>query len=193
MAEKLATRLIVFSETILGWYYKPDEPEAYQRRVAETIPGNATEMIGEMAKLYNSPVLLNPNGELQAVHRKVRLIDWDVESGFSEGNQETIVEIDGIKAGIIICADVQSYEQTKELVKENIQLLIHSLASEADEFQIDPVARQFNSWVIFSNRYNVEGEAKYSGLCYIADPAGTIRIGEEGGERYLFYRIGICE
>ena len=101
-----------------------------QKRIAETIPGTATETISKLAKLYNvyivfglaetkddklynSQVLLNPDGEIEAVHRKVHLIDWDVASGFTPDNRETVVEIDGIKAGMIICADVQSLNQTK--------------------------------------------------------------------------------
>ena len=210
MAEKPQTRLIVFGETILGWYYKADEPEAYQRSVAETIPGPATLTIGVLAdsldiyivfgmseikesKLYNSQVLLNPQGEIEAVHRKVNFIDWDEESGFTKGNQVTVVEIDGIKTGMIVCADVQSLWLTKALVEENIELLLHSLASNAGEFTIDAVARQFNSWVVFANRCGREDDADYSGTCYISDPAGTIRVGCEGEERYVYYRIGVYQ
>lgn len=208
MAEKPQTRLIVFGETILGWYYKADEPEAYQGRIAETIPGPATSTIGVLAdsldiyivfgmteikesKLYNSQVLLNPEGEIEAVHRKVHFFDWDEESGFTKGDQKTIVEIDGIKTGMIICADVQSLWLTKGLVDEPIELLLHSLASNADEFTIDAVARQFNSWVVFANRCGEEDNADYSGTCYISDPAGTIRVGGEGKERYVYYKIVI--
>lgn len=205
MAEKPDTRLIVFGETILEWYYKADEPESYQRRVAETIPGPATSKIGVLAdsldiyivfgmseikesKLYNSQVLLNPQGEIETVHRKVNFIDWDEESGFTKGNQATIVEIDGIITGMIVCADVQSLWLTKALVEENIKLLLHSLASDAGEFPIDAVARQFNSWVVFANRCGREDDTDYSGTCYISDPAGTIRVGGEGNERYVYYR-----
>lgn len=186
MAEKPQTRLIVFGETILGWYYKADEPESYQRRVAETIPGPVTAAIGTLAdsldiyivfgmseinesELYNSQVLLNPQGEIEAVHRKVNFIDWDEESGFTKGNQVTIVDIDGIKTGMIVCADVQSLWLTKALVEENIELLLHSLASNAGEFTIDAVARQFNSWIAFANRYGDEDDADYSGQAFISE------------------------
>lgn len=210
--EKPATRLVVVGETILGWYYDPGNPVAYQKNIAETIPGSATQVIGALAdslnmyvafgmtervneneNIYNSLVLLNPNGNIEAVHRKVNLVNWDEKSGFTAGNHKTVVTIDGIKTGMIVCADVQSLKLTEELVKDNIKILIHALASNALEFRIDAVARQFNAWAIFANRCGDEKENVYSGNCYISDPAGTIRIGGQGDERYEYYRIGVYE
>ncbi|MBN2088114.1 carbon-nitrogen hydrolase family protein [candidate division KSB1 bacterium] len=212
MMEKPDTRTIVFGETILGWYLNPDEPEAYQRRLAETIPGATTERIGALAdsfdiyivfglgeikgeKLYNSQVLLNPDGELEAVHRKSHLVKEDEQSGFAPyprvDENVTVVTIDGIRAGMIICADVSSSWLTQKLIDQTIELVIHSLASSAPEFKIDAVARQFNAWAVFANRYGKEKDANYEGTCYIADPGGTIRVGGDGKERYEYYRIGV--
>ncbi len=212
MTEKSDTRLIVFGETILGWYLNPDEPEAYQRQMAETIPGATSEKIGVLAdsfdiyivfglgeimgdKLYNSQVLLNPDGELAAVHRKFHLVKEDEQSGFEPypkvDENVTVVNIDGIRAGMIICADVSSYWLTKKLIDQHVELVIHSLASFEPEFKIDAVARQFDAWAVFANRYGKEQDTFYEGNCYISDPAGTIRVGGDGKERYEYYRIGV--
>jgi len=210
--EKPATRLVVFGETILGWYYDPVNPVAYQKNIAETIPGPATDKIGALAdslnmyiafgltersdegeNFYNSLVLLNPKGEIEAVHSKVSLINWDEKSGFTPGKQKTVVTIDGIKTGMIICSDIQSVKLVRELVGDNIKIIIHALASDALEFRIDAVARQFNAWAIIANRCGDEEENSYSGNCYIADPAGTIRVGGQGIERVEYYRIGVYE
>ena len=212
MKEKPETELIVFGETILGWYYYPDDPANYQRSIAETIPGPATDSLSELAdfyniyitfglgelngdKLYNSQVLINPDGNIEAIHRKFHLIDEDEQSGFDRYPQTssnvTAVEINGITTGMIICADVSSYWLTEQLVKQNVELIIHSLASFEPEFKIDAVARQFNAWVVFANRYGREKDTFYKGNCYISDPAGTIRVGGNGKERYEFYRIGV--
>ena len=208
VSEKPETQLIVFGETALGRYYGLKEPEAYQRSIAETIPGPAVLTFGDIADsldiyiafglpelksdtLFNSLVLLNPQGEIEGIHRKVHLVAEDIESGFTASNNKTIVYIEGIKTGMIICADVNSFALTEYLVKEEIGLLIHSLASLANDFKIDNVARQFNSWVIFANRYGQEGDQFSFGTCYISDPSGTIRVGGEGKERYLYYRTGV--
>ena len=208
MQEEPQTRLIVFGETTLGYYYGLDDPESYQRSVAESIPGPATAKIGSLADsfdifivfgmselggdaLFNSQVLLNPEGQIAAVHRKSGFVPEDEEAGFSRGSSATVVSIDGIRAGMIICADITSYPLTKELVDADIQILIHSLASLAGGFRFDAAARQFNSWVIFANRYGHEGDQYSPGTCYISDPAGNIVIGGEGKERYLSYNIGV--
>jgi len=212
MNEKPETELIVFGETILGWYYNPDDLENYQRSLAETIPGPVTDSIRVLAddydiyivfglgelngdKLYNSQILISPDGEIEAIHRKFHLIDEDEKSGFDPypktTTNVTIVEINGIKTGMIICADVSSYWLTEQLVNQKVELVIHSLASFETEFKIDAVARQFNAWVVFANRYGQEKDTFYEGNCYISDPAGTIRVGGNGKERYEFYRIGV--
>jgi len=211
MNEKPETELIVFGETTLGWYYNPDD-ENYQYSIAETIPGAATDSIGFMAiqngiyivfglgeldngNLYNSQVLINPDGQIEAIHRKHRLLDEDKESGFvnypNTSDNVTVVDIKGIKAGMIICADVSSYWLTEQLVARNVELIIHSLASFESEFEIDAVARQFNAWTVFANRYGRENDVFYEGNCYIADPAGTIRVGGNGQQRYEYYQIGV--
>ena len=69
--------------------------------------------------------------------------------------------------------------------------MLHSLASEVPEFYIDAVARQFNAWEIFANRYGDELGRAYSGTTFISDPAGTIRVTDGGKETYVHYRIGV--
>jgi len=210
MEEAPQTRLIVFGETTLGYYYGLDDPESYQRSVGETIPGPATAQIGSLADsfdvfivlgmselsgdtLYNAQVLLNPEGQIVAVHRKSGFVSEDEEAGFTRGRHATVASIDGIRIGMIICADVTSYPLTEDLVAAEIQILIHSLASLAGEFRFDATARQFNSWVIFANRYGHEGDQYSPGTCHISDPAGNVVVGGEGQERYLTYTIGVSK
>lgn len=212
MTEKPHTELIIFGESILGWYYNPDDPKNYQRMMAETIPGQSTDSIrvwadfydvyivfslGELQgdKLYNAQVLIDPDGEIQAVHRKYHLVKEDEKSGFSPYPKPTanvtVVDIKGIRAGMIICADIGSYWLTRQMIDNGVELILHSLASCEGEFKIDAVARQFNAWVVFANRCGQEGDFFYEGNCYIADPAGTIRVGGNGRERYEYYQIGV--
>ncbi len=210
--EHPSTELIVFGESILGWYIDEDQPESYQRSIAETIPGPAVNSVAKIAdslniyivfglteindnKLYNAQVLLNPEGQLQAVHRKINLTPEDKKNGMQAGSKTaqnvSLVNINGIKTGMIICADVSSYWLTKQLVERNCELILHSLASEVSEFVFDPVARQFNAWVVFANRFGEEGGRNYSGTTYIADPAGSIRTGASGKPLYMFHRIAV--
>jgi predicted amidohydrolase len=204
--------LILFGETILGWYYDEVNPEGYQRSIAEIIPGNATQFIGNLSdslsvyiafgmaekregKLYNSMVLLNPRGEIEAAHRKINLTHEDKESGFIAGNKTPgnapIANINKIKVGMMVCADMGSYWLTRQLTGQKVELVLHSMASAVPEFKIDAVSRQFNAWEVFANRYGNEGKTDYCGTTFIADPAGTIKVSGSGSEIIKTYKIGV--
>lgn len=204
--------LILFSESVLGWYIDDDNPEPYQRSIAETIPGPATDSIAKTAKelgcyiglgltelntgnLYNSFVLIDPNGEIMAIHRKVNITPEDILSGITPAakvdSSVTLVTINNIKIGMIICADVNGFWLTKQLTDRKAEVILHPMASEVPMFKIDAVSRQFNAWEVFANRYGTELEREYSGTTFIADPAGTIRVGDSQMEGFYYYRIGV--
>src|SRR6056297_4196202 len=44
------TEIILFGESVLGWYIDDENPEPYQRSIAETIPGPATDSVAVIAK-----------------------------------------------------------------------------------------------------------------------------------------------
>ncbi|CAN5592267.1 hypothetical protein BH23BAC1_BH23BAC1_48810 [soil metagenome] len=58
-------------------------------------------------KLFNAQVLINPNGEIQAVHRKINLTPEDEKNGIISTakipENVTMTDIKGIKVGIIMC------------------------------------------------------------------------------------------
>lgn len=204
--------LVLFSESVLGWYIDDDNPEPYQQAIAETIPGPATDSIAKTAielgcyiglgltelnsgKLYNSFILINPNGEIIAVHRKVNITPEDIAGGITPASKVdssvTIVNINNIKIGMIICADVNGFWLTQQLIERKVEVILHPMASEVPMFSIDAVSRQFNAWEVFANRYGSELDRKYSGTTFIADPAGTIRLGDSGKEGFYYYKIGV--
>jgi len=206
------TELILFGESVLGWYIDDENPEPYQHTIAETIPGAATDRIAQTArelnchigfgmtelnsgKLYNSFVLINPGGEILAVHRKVNITPEDILNGITPAakvdSSLTMLQINNIKVGMIICADVNGYWLTQQLSDRKVELILHPMASEVPMFAIDAVSRQFNAWEVFANRYGNELERAYSGTAFIADPAGTIRVGDSGREDFYFCKIGV--
>ena len=210
IAEHPDTELILFGESILGWYIEEEDPEGYQEEIAEPIPGPATRAVAQLADslnvyvafgltekkedtLFNSQVLLNPSGELEAIHRKIHMTPEDLANGMEAGPKSeeniTIVRINDIRCGLIVCADQSGFWLTEQLVKREVEVIFHSLASQVSEFVFDPVARQFNAWEVFANRYGEEGSRLYSGTTYIADPAGSIRSGASGSALYLYHRI----
>ena len=120
--EQPNVRLILFPETTLGYYYRPSNPKEYQKSIAETIPGETTDVLslkaienqiyisfGMVEKagegLFNSQVLIGPDGSILSVHHKNHFIDWDKENGFKAGSGITVNVIDNIKVATIICYD----------------------------------------------------------------------------------------
>lgn len=206
------TELILFGESVLGWYIDDENPAPYQQSIAETIPGPATDSIAIIAKsigchigfgltetnngkLYNSFVLIDSNGEIVAVHRKVNLAPEDIIGGITPAVEQdssvTMIRINNINVGMIICADANGVWLTQELIDRNVEVILHPMASEVPMFKIDAGSRQFNGWEVFANRFGKELDRNYSGTTFIADPAGTIRIGDSGKEGFCFYNIGV--
>lgn len=204
------TRLLVFGEDSLGWYYQPAGPSDYKRMVAQPIPGPATDAMAAVARrwhiyvafgmaelrgstLFNSGVVLNPAGEVLGVHTKGMLIDLDEAAGFTQQIDPTLIDIDGIRTAIRICAEANSEALTRAYVDARIEMILSLQASfEAGPFRIDMMARRLNAWTLFANRVGTEGAINYPGLVYVSDPAGNTVVGDASpSQRYFHTRIGI--
>ncbi len=201
--------LIVFGETILGWYKKPPEIREYHEEIAETIPGMTTQLVSKSAlqneiyvsfgiverdndKLYNTQVLIDPKGEILAVQRKKN----PKCASFQAGDRPiTFVDIDGIKTGIVICFDIQSKMTARAISENEPDLLIISNADWSNEwdtrnFGVGYLARRFNSWIVSSNRFGDEGDIHWDGHIEISNPVGDICCLRKSGEQYAYYDIG---
>jgi predicted amidohydrolase len=103
---------------------------------AETIPGPATDRFSALARklgiwiifgmdenrdgqLFNTAILMNPEGKIAGTYSKVHLQNWMVASGVHHGDGFPVWDIDvngvHVKLGIEICYDVQHPESTLEL------------------------------------------------------------------------------
>ncbi|MCW8966462.1 MAG: carbon-nitrogen hydrolase family protein [Candidatus Pacearchaeota archaeon] len=196
------TRLIVFPEASLGLYYKKNNSQEYQKEIAETIPGNATNQLGNLSKklniylaiglieksnntLFNSLIVFDPNGTIIAKHRKQELHEYDVLNEIKQAeNSADTFYIDNFKVGLSICADANKKWLINEYKKEQINLLIYSVASDLPwiirKINYWPFATKYNSWIATSNRFGIEDDEKYSGYIFIADQNGAIHKKKEG-------------
>lgn len=183
--------LVVFGEMILGWYNLSGMP-AYHREIAEPIPGKTTRILGDLAArhkirlsfglgemhngtLYNTQVLLNPQGEIQAVHRKCNLKPAERKAGYQPGPVPvTFTDIKGVKTGIAICSDAASPRAMWELARGRLDLIVHSLADDRDDgwFVAHFNARMYDAWVVTANRYGNETGCFWNGH---ADPRSKNR------------------
>lgn len=116
--------IICFPEyTITGWSYPP---EKVINSIAEEIPGNGywyrkwvalaretgTPLLAWLVessegKLYNTSFLLDSKGDFVGKYRKVQAnLGEQTWWGWSQGEQFSIIEFDGVRYGISICADM---------------------------------------------------------------------------------------
>ncbi|MCL2008180.1 MAG: carbon-nitrogen hydrolase family protein [Treponema sp.] len=208
VSEQPAVRLILFGETSLGYYYRPSNPSEYQNSIAETIPGITTGLISQKAiehqvyisfgmversgdNIYNSQILINPDGEIESVYRKQYLNREDKESGFSTGNSISIDIVDNIKVATIICYDSASKRVNGQIQASGAELVLFPAAVNtgipAFFYPLRP--RHIKTWLLLANRAGNEDGIEYTGSIYLSTPTGINRVEMTGREGYIFAQV----
>lgn len=210
MNEHPDTELILFGEMISGWY-NPQEMTRGDHDVSEGIPGTTTNLLGDLSKkhgiflscglsektntgYHNTQVLVNPQGEIQAIHRKWNLKPDEHQAGYLPGPQPvTATEIKGVKVGMIICSDAAHPGTMKELLRTNVDLILFSLADDRDEkwFVAKTLARLYDAWIVSANRYGQEHHY-WNGHTIISDPLGRLQKVSTDQEGYLVHTLQIA-
>lgn len=127
--------LVVLGETIpsVGVKKKPNE-------LAESIPGPTTDYFAGVAKkyathivlslyerdkhlVYNSAVLLDPDGKLIGKYRKVCLPHAEVESGVAPGTEYPVFITRFGKVGLMVCYDGFFPEVARELSNNGAEVI----------------------------------------------------------------------
>ncbi len=134
-AAKQKADLVVLGETVpsVGVKNQPHE-------IAEPIPGPTTDYFGELAQqhglhivlslyerdrhlVYNSAVLLGPDGKLLGKYRKVCLPHGEVEKGIAPGHDYPVFETKFGKVGMMICYDGFFPEVARELSNRGAEVI----------------------------------------------------------------------
>jgi len=127
--------LVVLGETVPYVRVGKKAPET-----AEAVPGPSTEYFGELAKknklhivvslyerdgsaVYNTAVLLDPEGKLLGKYRKVCLPHSEVESGVTPGNDYPVFETKFGKVGMMVCYDGFFPEVARELTNRGAEVI----------------------------------------------------------------------
>jgi predicted amidohydrolase len=200
-------KLVMFGEMVLGWY-TPGMRE-YNHRVAEPIPGETTSILMGLAAeqdificfgllesracgMHNAQVLINPQGEIQAIHRKWNLRSQERGAGFQPGPRPvTVTDILGVKTGIVICADAASPRAMWGLMKSRLDLILLSLADDHDKglFMAYFNARMYDAWIVTANRYGDENGYFWNGHTVISDPLGALKATSQDKAGYLVHEL----
>ena len=132
---------------------------------------------------YNAASLLM-DGRIVATYRKYRLPNYEVfdeERYFAAGDAPCVVEINGVRCGLAICADVWEAGAAEAAVAAGAELL---LTLNASPFHLDKQARRHEVLreritatgrpVIYANLVGGQDELVFDGASFAMDSAGRL-------------------
>ena len=180
---------------------------------AETIPGPATNRFAALArelgiwiifgmdenrggKLFNTTVLMNPQGQIVGTYSKVHLQNWMLASGVNHGDGFPVweVEIGGVKAkiGIEICYDIQHPESTRELALGGAEIVFNPYCT--DDFSRPLLVHLYQTRALENNLFIVRvnyGAPRNTGTSSILDFEGSTQDELDNVEAVLVSNLNL--
>lgn len=209
MAVQQNLEQLVFPECALTGYVFNSFDEGFQ--VSETVPGKSTKLLEEAChkykitivvglleqdkgKLYNTAVLINPEG-LVGKYRKTHALCLGVDRYISRGTTLPVFALAEGKVGILICYDQRFPEPARVLALNGAQVIFHpaNLPEGAEAY-----ANFFNQaracenrlFIISANRVGEERNIRFIGQSQIINYSGEVLAeGSEAGEELITAEI----
>ncbi|MBW2282270.1 MAG: carbon-nitrogen hydrolase family protein [Deltaproteobacteria bacterium] len=155
----------------------------------EAIPGDD--------RVYNTSVVVNPDGEVAAVYRKIHLFDVDLpgaslqeSKGVVAGEDLALADTPVGRLGLSVCYDLRFPELYRELTRRGATILLvpsaFTVPTGSDHWQVLLRARAIENqaFVLASAQYGRHSERRHSyGRSLIVDPWGSVLASvPDGGE-----------
>ncbi|MGH6918250.1 MAG: carbon-nitrogen hydrolase family protein [Geminicoccaceae bacterium] len=138
--------------------------------------------------IYNAAHLIGRDGRSLANYRKCHLFG-DLDRGmFRAGeSQPAVIELDGIRIGLLICYDVEFPEAVRLLALQDVELVAVPTAL-MEPFGVVARTRAIENQVFlaYANRCGREGGLRYCGLSCVVGPDGTDLVRADRGEELVF-------
>lgn len=159
------------------------------------VGGGTPEVVpGDIARTYNTALVVDPRGELVARYRKIHLFDVDIPGGAvlkesdatARGADLVVVKIEGASVGVSICYDLRFPELYRRLVKDRgAEVLLVPAAFTAHtgaahwHLLLRARAVENQAWVVAAAQHGKHNEKRESyGHSLVVDPWGTL-VGEQ--------------
>ena len=210
-AANSGARLVVLPEV---WtYLGPDEGN---RPNAEAVPGPVSELLADRARrhgiyvhsgsyletrsdspgLYNTSVVLNPDGDIIARYSKIHMFDvvLDGDAKYMEsatvtpGDEIVTVDIEGVTVGLAICYDLRFPELFRILTLRGARTIIlpaaFTMTTGKDHWEVLIRARAIENEVYFvaCGQWGMHPPGNWCyGRSIIVDPWGTVLATAQDG------------
>jgi predicted amidohydrolase len=167
-------------------------------RVAALAKGHGIALLlgyperGGDGAIYNAVRLIGRDGRSLANYRKCHLFgDLDRDMFRPGESLPTVIELDGVRVGLLICYDVEFPESVRLLALTGADLVAVPTAL-MDPFEvvvrtIVPARAVENQvFLAYANRCGREGDLRYCGLSCVVGPDGTDLVRAGRGEELVF-------
>jgi predicted amidohydrolase len=159
-----------------GWFVKALAAKAAERQLY--IAAGLTELDESTGKLYNSTILVGPDGQATCLYRKHFLIGYDKRWATPGDTGFPVVETPLGRIAAFICADARIPEVSRCPAVDGAQILVNtSNWGGADQYAVHVPARAAENrvWVVAANKSGHDQPGKNNvGHSLIVDPSGTL-------------------
>ena len=186
-ASAMRADIAVFPEIFLPGYNVP-RPEAqpldgpWVRRLGAAAREAGVALVIGMAEqaggvVYNSAVVLGPDGGLLASYRKLQLFGEREKALYAPGDAYVVFPFRNRRIGLLICYDVEFPEHCRAIARQGADLVLVPTANMPPFDNVNRVtiaARALDHGVTlaYCNYCGVEGDLTYVGRSVIAGPDG---------------------
>ena len=134
--------------------------------------------------LRNTTYVFNRNGELAGMYHKQHLTPGEVtkmklDSDYSfEFSEPTVMEIEGIRFGFLICYDAYFYEMFPNMARQNLDVIIACSHQRSDTHEALKIMTQFlayhtNAYVLRSS-VSMGADSPTGGASMVVAPTGEV-------------------
>jgi NAD+ synthase (glutamine-hydrolysing) len=140
----------------------------------------------EGAKIFNSAIVIR-DGEVLANHRKACLPNYrvfDEKRYFTPGTEPTVVDLNGVKAGVLVCEDVWAAEPARQARAAGAQVL---LVINASPYEVDKQTQREREIgrsrvgetgipMVFVNLIGGQDELMFDGNSFVMNAQGEVTM-----------------
>lgn len=145
------------------------------------VPGSVTEW-GPAGQLFNTALLLSPEGELTAAYRK--MFPWRPYEPFDPGREFVVATLPGVgRVGLSICFDAWFPEVSRHLAWMGADVIVNVVRTTTCDRAQEVVLARANAIVnqVFVVSVNAAGPLG-TGQSLVVDPEGLVRASSPGSE-----------